>query len=165
MGKSGTKWSVVYLCGHVFLFGEYRARLDAKRRFGMPGTLLSLLPEGNRTDFVLQRSPDPCLWLYPLTVWKKELESFYEKVNLFTPEGRNFLRLYQAGAQPVSLDSDGRLLIPRTFCEYAGITSEIVLLGMKDRIEIWSHERYETWHAQHEAMLPEWTQKFLGGER
>lgn len=146
----------------MFLFGEYRARLDTKRRFVMPSLLLTLLPEGARADFVLQRSPDPCLWLYPLNVWRMELERLYQKVNPFLAEGRSFLRLYQAGAQPVSLDSEGRLLLPKPLCDYAGIQSDIVLLGMKDRIEIWAEEQYNTWKAANEAHFAEWTQKFLG---
>lgn len=161
----GEKWEKVSdrvpLC-EVFLFGEYRARLDSKRRFGMPGVLLALLPEGGRMDFVLQRAPDPCLWLYPLSIWRSELEGLYQRVNLFTPEGRNFLRLYQSGAQPVSLDGEGRLLLPKPFCDYAGIQTDIVLLGMKDRIEIWAENRYTTWKSEHESHLSEWTQKFLG---
>ncbi|GIV22591.1 MAG: hypothetical protein KatS3mg025_0250 [Bacteroidia bacterium] len=165
-GKWGTVGQKVeksgYLCQAVFLFGEYSARLDAKRRFVLPSALLSLLPEGNRTDFVLQRAPDPCLWLYPLSVWKSELEKIHEKINLFTPEGRNFARLFQSGAQPVSLDTANRLVLPKPFCDYAGIAAEIILLGMKDRIEIWAQEPYERWKSQHEAHLSEWTQRFLG---
>ncbi|MCX7606437.1 MAG: division/cell wall cluster transcriptional repressor MraZ [Bacteroidia bacterium] len=146
----------------MFLFGEYSARLDAKRRFGLPSALLSLLPEGSRTEFVLQRAPDPCLWLYPLSVWKGELEKIHERVNLFTPEGRNFARLFQSGAQPVSLDTAGRLVLPKSFCDYASIDTDIVLLGMRDRIEIWSQTQYDAWKLQHETHLPEWTQRFLG---
>lgn len=156
MEKSG------YFCQAVFLFGEYSARLDAKRRFLMPSALLSLLPEGSRTEFVLQRAPDPCLWLYPLAVWQAELKAIHEKVNLFTPEGRNFVRLFQSGAQPVSLDTANRLVIPKAFCDYAGIQSELILVGMRDRVEIWAQERYKAWQAQHEGRLAEWTQKFLG---
>lgn len=156
MGQSG------YLCQAVFLFGEYSARVDAKRRFVVPSTLLSLLPEGSRTEFVLQKAPDPCLWLYPLSVWKAELEKIHEKVNLFSPEGRNFIRLFQSGAQPVSLDTAGRLVLPKTFCEYAHIEGEVLLLGMRDRVEIWSQSTYQTWLAQYEGQFREWTQKFLG---
>ncbi|MCX8113186.1 MAG: division/cell wall cluster transcriptional repressor MraZ [Bacteroidia bacterium] len=146
----------------MFLFGEYRARLDGKRRFGMPSALLALLPEGARTDFVLQRASDPCLWLYPLPIWRAELEALYRRINPFSPEERNFLRLYQAGAQPVSLDSDARLLLPKPLCDYAGIQTDIVLLGMKDRIEIWAEPQYTAWKAENETNLTAWMQKFLG---
>ncbi|MDW8134345.1 MAG: hypothetical protein RMJ66_04695 [Bacteroidia bacterium] len=146
----------------MFLFGEYTARLDSKRRFVLPTTLLSLLPEGHRGDFVLQTAPDPCLWLYPLQVWRNELEKIHQKINLFTPEGRNFLRLFQSGAQPVSLDTSGRLVLPKHFCDYANLKSELVLLGMKDRIEVWSYERYQRWKNQNDPHLSEWTEKFLG---
>lgn len=156
MGESG------YLCQQVFLFGEYKARLDAKRRFVVPGALLALLPEGARTEFVLQKAPDPCLWLYPLAIWKAELEKLHARLNLFTPEGRNFLRLFQSGAQPVQPDAAGRLLLPKPFCDYAGLTGEILLIGLKDRIEIWDQTQYETWKTQHESTFSEWLQKFLG---
>lgn len=151
-----------YLCQAVFLFGEYVARLDTKRRFVLPSALLALLPEGSRTHFVLQKAPDPCLWLYPLEVWKKELEKIHEKVNLFTPEGRSFVRLFQSGAQPASLDAAGRLVVPKPFCDYAGIVSELVLVGLRDRIELWGRERYESWQAETENRFGEWIEKFLG---
>lgn len=128
----------------------------------LPSALLSLLPPEQRTHFVLQRAPDPCLWLYPLDVWKKELEQIHEKINLFSPDGRSFLRLFQSGAQPLSLDPANRLLLPKALCEYAGLSGDLVLIGMKDRVEIWDLGRYEAWKAQHEKELGTWTQRMLG---
>ncbi len=151
-----------YFCQAVFLFGEYSARLDPKRRLVIPNLLLSMLPEEQRTSFVLQKAPDPCLWLYPLSVWKEELQKLHEKVNLFTPEGRNFIRLFQSGAQPLSLDSANRLLLPKSLCEYAHLTADLTLIGMKDRIEIWDSTTYEKWIATHENKRTEWLQAFLG---
>lgn len=121
-----------------------------------------MLPEEQRTSFVLQKAPDPCLWLYPLSVWKEELQKLHEKVNLFTPEGRNFIRLFQNGAQPLSLDSANRLLLPKSLCEYAHLTADLTLIGMKDRIEIWDSATYEKWIATHETKRTEWLQTFLG---
>lgn len=128
----------------------------------VPSALLSLLPPEHRTHFVLQKAPDPCLWLYPLEIWKKELEYIHEKINLFSPEGRNFLRLFQSGAQPLSLDPANRLLLPKGLCEYADLNGDLVLIGMKDRIEVWDLGRYEAWKAQHEKDLNTWTQRLLG---
>jgi MraZ protein len=151
-----------YFCQAVFLFGEYSARLDPKRRLVIPNPLLSMLPEEHRTHFVLQRAPDPCLWLYPLTVWKEELQKLHEKVNLFTPEGRSFVRLFQSGAQPLSLDSANRLLLPKALCEYAGLNGDVILIGMKDRIEVWDSATYQQWLTTNETNRVEWLQQFLG---
>jgi len=151
-----------YFCQTVFLFGEYSARLDPKRRLVLPQALLSLIPEAQRSHFVLQKAPDACLWLYPLVVWKEELQKLHEKANLFIPEGRAFLRLFQSGAQPLTLDSANRLLLPKSLCDYAGLTGELTLLGLRDRIELWDADTYTRWTATHENKRQEWLQQFLG---
>jgi MraZ protein len=83
-------------------------------------------------------------------------------VNLFTPEGRSFVRLFQSGAQPLSLDSANRLLLPKALCEYAGLNGDVILIGMKDRIEVWDSATYQQWLTTNETNRVEWLQQFLG---
>lgn len=133
------------------LFGEYECKVDAKGRFLFPSTLLSFFPEEEQKEFVINKSMDSCLILYPMDVWEKEIQKIYSK-NQFMEKNRAFARMFQSGAQPVHLDNQKRILIPKKLLEVSGIQNDIVLIGAYDRIEIWSKERFEDWlnRNQHE---------------
>ena len=154
------------------LFGEYPIKADAKGRFLLPAVLLrQLAPEpaagaaaGAATQtaaaeqFVMGRGLDPCLVIYPLGVWQAEMGALYAR-NRFDPDTRTLARLYQSGAQPVELDAQKRLLIPKPLWEEltAGEPSpgELTLIGAHDRIEVWTTARYRQWLSAH---LPQLTQ-------
>jgi MraZ protein len=126
------------------IFGEYECKLDEKGRFLLPSALLKQLPEDQREEFVLNRGLDPCLVLYPMSVWREELRKIHSK-NQYVAKNRAFARKFQSGATPANPDSNRRLLIPKRLMSYAGIERDLVLIGAFDRIEIWGKERYEEW--------------------
>ena len=129
------------------LFGEYPCKVDPKGRFLFPAALLRLLPEDERTHFVINAGLDPCLVLYPLKIWETELQKIYS-LNQFVARNRTFARRFQNGATPVDIDGQNRILIPRRLAMDAGIDKDVLLFGSFDRIEIWSQERYSDWLAQ-----------------
>jgi MraZ protein len=139
------------------LFGEYDCKVDAKGRFLFPSVLLSFFEEEEQNDFVINKGMDSCLVLYPQQVWEQEIEKIYSK-NQFLEKNRAFARMFQSGAQPVRLDNQKRILIPKKLLECAEIQNDIVLIGAYDRIEIWSKEKFEAWlnvHQQNFANLSE----------
>lgn len=142
------------------LFGEYPCRLDDKGRLLMPATLAGLLPS-NLTDYVLARGLDPCLLLYPRPVWDAELTRVYT-TNQFQETNRAFGRLFQQGAQPVSLDKTRRLLIPRRLLEQAQMGLDLVLLGAYDKIEIWNEATYSQWLGTASAQRSQLAQAAMG---
>ncbi len=126
------------------LIGEYACTLDTKGRFLLPSALRKQLPEGEQTEFVLNKGLDHCLVLYPTKVWQKELTNI-QSLNTYEKDNRTFIRLFLSGAAEVILDASDRMLIPKPLMEKAKLSKDIILLAQLDRIEIWDKTIYENW--------------------
>ncbi len=121
--------------------GEYESTLDPKGRFLLPGAFKKQLTEGENT-FVVARGTEKCLWLYPLSSWKPIYEKL-SQLNDFDPKVREFRRFFLGSASEVELDSAGRMLIPPTLKEYAGLQKDITLSSATNKLEIWDNKRYK----------------------
>jgi len=120
--------------------GEYEATVDAKGRFLLPGGLKKQLPEGE-SRFILSRGFEKCLTLYPLKSWELIIAKI-SKLNDFDPKVRQFRRQFLGGATEIELDGAGRMLLPGTHREFAGLNKDIVLAAALDRFEIWDAAKY-----------------------
>lgn len=101
--------------------------------------LENVLHEG----FVVNRNLfEKCLVLYPAQQWA-EVSGQLGQLNRFIEKNERFIRRFNNGATPVSLDGTGRLLVPSALAEYADLKKEVKLMGNGDRVEIWSKARYE----------------------
>src|SRR5688500_17034677 len=109
------------------LLGEYEETVDLKGRFLLPAGLKKQLPEGANT-FVLNRGFEKCLTLYPMISWDPIVQQI-AAMNEFKPKVRQFRRQFLAGATQVELDTAGRMLLPQTLKEYAGLGKDIILVG------------------------------------
>ena len=117
--------------------GEYNHIIDAKGRLIIPARFRELLGE----EFILTKGLDGCLSIYPMDAW----EAFETKIRalpLTNKNARTFTRFFVAGATNCELDRQGRILVPQTLREFAGLEKEVVLTGNLDRIEIWSKEKW-----------------------
>lgn len=123
------------------LNGEFEATVDAKSRFLLPGGIKKQLPEGENR-FIISRGLDKCLSLYPLKNWEKIVADI-SSLNQFDPKVRAFRRQFIGGATEVELDSAGRLLLPGSLKEYAGIAKDIVLSSAFTHFEIWDETSYK----------------------
>ncbi|MBS1760997.1 MAG: division/cell wall cluster transcriptional repressor MraZ [Bacteroidetes bacterium] len=124
------------------LLGEYGVTLDARGRFLFPVGLKDQLPESERAKFVINRSFEKCLALYPMKTW----EPLFAKVaglNEFDPKQREFKRAFLNGATYVEPDAAGRILLPPTLKAYAEMTKDVVLMASGDKIEIWDSNKYK----------------------
>jgi MraZ protein len=81
--------------------------------------------------------------LFPYSEWEAELNRIREKLNAYNREHSRFLRDYFKGSAEVSLDANGRFLVPKRLMELAGIEREVILMGVDKKIEIWDKQRYE----------------------
>ena len=120
--------------------GEYEATVDAKGRFLLPGGLKKQLPEGEGR-FILSRGFEKCLTLYPLKSWEVIITKIAQ-LNDFDPKVRQFRRQFLGGATEVELDNAGRMLLPGSLRELAGLGKDIVLSAALDRFEIWDASKY-----------------------
>jgi MraZ protein len=123
-------------------FGNEICMLDAKGRITVPARMRrNLAPEANDT-FVIVRSFDPCVNLYPADEW----ELFDAKLSALgdgDPDVREFIRGIYATAHEATLDGQGRLNIPDHLLEWAGVKKETILVGNKGRLELWHPATYE----------------------
>ncbi len=117
--------------------GEYSHTIDTKGRLIIPAKFRELLGE----EFVLTKGLDGCLSIYPMEEWK----SFEEKLKslpLTNKNARKFSRFFVSGATVCELDKQGRILVPSTLREFAGLEKDVVLTGSLNRIEIWSKTKW-----------------------
>jgi MraZ protein len=121
--------------------GEYEATVDAKGRFLLPGGLRKQLPEGEGR-FILGRGFEKCLTLYPMKSWELIVAKI-SQLNDFDPKVRQFRRQFLGGATEIELDAAGRMLLPASLKEFAGLSKDIVLAAAMDRFEIWDAAKYK----------------------
>lgn len=117
--------------------GEYNHTIDTKGRLIIP----SKFREGLGEEFVVTKGLDGCLFVFPNEEW----QAFEEKLKalpLTNKNARQFARFFVAGATPCELDKQGRVLLPGTLREFAGLEKDVVLTGMLNRIEVWSKEKW-----------------------
>ena len=125
----------------VGFLGEYEATVDSKNRFLLPGGLKKQFPEGEN-KFVVSRGFEKCLVLYPMKTWETLVEKL-AKLNDFDPKVRQFKLGFLGGATEVELDGAGRMLLPSSLREYAGLTKDVILASDIDKIKIWDADRYK----------------------
>jgi len=122
--------------------GEFDCKLDLKGRLMLPsGLRKQLSPEANQS-FVVNRGFEQCLVLYPKNDWDR-ISAEVNQLNQYVKKNREFIRYFYRGATELSLDSAGRILLPKRLQTYGEIEKEVVLFGYSDRIEIWDKDKYE----------------------
>ena len=121
--------------------GEYEHALDSKNRIIVP----SKFREELGTKFILTKGLDGCLYAYPISEWAT-LEEKLKKLPLTSKNARAFVRFFFSGANEMETDKQGRTLIPQSLLEYAAVKKEIVSIGVSNRVEIWSKEKWEEYN-------------------
>ena len=124
------------------LIGEYKHKLDAKKRLSIPSKFRKEL--GERA--VLSKGLDGCLFLFSVANWEEFVHKLGE-LKLGQQESRNFSRHFLTGAVEVDLDVLGRILVPDYLKKTADLKKKAVITGVLNRIEIWDEERWETMKA------------------
>ena len=128
----------------VTFIGDYTCRLDAKGRVLLPSAFRKLLNGDSESRCVLRKNLyEKCLDLYSIAEREKQTELVWAKVNPFNKKHAGFLREFFRGTAEVPIDSNGRILIPKKFFEFAGFSKDITLAGQDGKIEIWDTETYE----------------------
>ena len=115
--------------------GEYQHALDLKGRVNFPVKIR----EGLGERFIVTRGLDHCLFVYSGEGWA-ELEGKLRALPM--SKSRDIQRFFFASAVEVEPDKQGRILIPQNLRDYAGLEKDIIIIGVSDRAEIWSRERW-----------------------
>ena len=131
----------------IMFMGEYHHNIDEKGRLTIPSKVRDELGE----YFIVTRGLDNCLFVYPKEEWTNIINKYKELPN--TKDARNFMRFFLSGATTCEFDKNGRINIPSPLIKYADLIKECVIIGVNDRLEIWSKERWENFILENEDNL------------
>lgn len=126
---------------HAFR-GRFEIKLDPKGRLSLPQAYRSLLDQRLVVTNSRYRGHS-CLHVFTVQQWEK-LERRIQKLSSLKPEVQAFSRFYLSGGQPVEIDGQGRVMIPQSLRRFADLDGHAVLVGLGDKIEIWSQRSWST---------------------
>ena len=132
--------------------GNIEARTDAKGRAFLPATFRKVLQASGSETLVLRKDIfQDCLVLYPESVWNEQMDTLRGKLNRYNAQHQQIFRQFVSEVEIVTLDGNGRFLIPKRYLAMAGIQQDVKFIGMGDTIEIWAGGRAEESQMSSEA--------------
>ncbi len=126
------------------LLGTHSYQLDPKGRISLPARFREAFADGA----YLTLGQDGCLFCFPRAEWEQRAAEL-RSAPLSDAEGRARARLFFGNAEEVGLDSQGRLLVPQRLRSEVGIGKEAVVVGVMDRMDVWSREGYDRYQQEH----------------
>ena len=124
--------------------GNIEARIDAKGRAFLPSTFRKVLQASGSESLVLRKDIfQPCLVLYPESVWNEQMDALRARLNRYNAQHQRIFRQFVSEVELVTLDGNGRFLIPKRYLSMTEIQQDVKFIGMGDTIEIWSDVKVE----------------------
>lgn len=123
--------------GGIMLIGEYHHNLDEKNRIVIPNKYRIELGE----EFIITRGIESCLYVYSKEEWNK-LVTKLDTLPFTKKDARTFMRSFFSGANNCLFDKSGRIIISDPLMKHAHLDKECVIIGVNDRLEIWSEALY-----------------------
>ncbi|MBD8387312.1 division/cell wall cluster transcriptional repressor MraZ [Dysgonomonas sp. BGC7] len=124
--------------------GNIEAKIDAKARIFVPAAFRKILQSSAQNTLILRKDIfQDCLVLYPLQVWDDEVAKLRSRLNRWDKEQQALFRQFVVDAERLEMDANGRILIPKRYCQMIGVTSDVRFLGVDNTIEIWNNDSLE----------------------
>lgn len=121
--------------------GNIEAKVDSKGRAFLPATFRKVLSASGEEGLILRKDVfQPCLVIYPESVWNEQMDSLRSRLNRWNAEHQRIFRQFVSDAEILNLDSNGRFLISKRQLTQTGINQNIKFIGMGDCIEIWNND-------------------------
>ncbi len=121
--------------------GEFKSTLDAKGRMNFP---IKLREELGGSFFISKSLGENCIKVYSKDDWHKIVEKFDNEPQTKTEELRRYLF---GSSYEVEPDKQGRVLIPPTLREYAQLQSDVVIVGLEGKAEIWDKGNWDRYNS------------------
>lgn len=121
--------------------GEFHHNLDEKGRLIIPSKFRNEL--GNK--FIVTRGMEKCLFIYSIKEWNNMIEKL-KPLPFTKKDARTFMRMFLSGATECEIDSNGRINISIPLINHANLEKECVIIGVNERIEIWSKSEFEDFY-------------------
>ena len=142
MARSALLW--VFVATIVFQ-GPAALTLDGKGRIAMPARHREVLSAMGVSQLTITKHPEGSLMIFPRPAW----ETFREKVAALPMSASGWKRIFLGNAMDVEIDASSRVLIAPELRTAAGLSRDVMLLGMGSHFELWDAARY----AEHEAQV------------
>ena len=122
--------------------GNIEAKIDTKGRAFLPAVFRKVLQTGGEDRLVLRKDVfQPCLVLYPESVWNEQMDQMRARLSRWNRQQQQVYRRFVSEVEPLTLDGNGRFLIPKRYQRMAEIEQDLKFVGMGDTIEIWSNKK------------------------
>ncbi len=121
------------------IIGNYTSKLTSSRRVAIPKKIREKL--GNR--FIIARWYENCLVAVSTDAWQELLNKLTGKSDIFTSPVRDTDRFILGSAYEVNTDSQGRALLPESLVKFAGLTDDVVFVGLGERVELWNKASWQ----------------------
>ena len=141
--------------GDFMFMGEYHHTIDEKGRITIPSKLRDELGE----EFIVTKGLDGCLFVYPKEEWNNIAKKYKELPN--TKDARNYLRFFLSGAVVSDFDKQGRLNITQPLIKHADLVKDCIIIGVNERLEIWSKDRWEEFLSNNEDTISDIADKLF----
>ena len=124
--------------------GNSEAKTDSKGRVFLPSNFRKQLQLAAEECLIMRKDTyQDCLVLYPESVWNEQMNELRSRLNRWNAKHQMIFRQFVSDVEIITLDSNGRFLIPKRYLKLANIEQEVRFIGMDDTIEIWSKKALE----------------------
>ncbi len=124
--------------------GNIEAKTDMKGRAFLPAVFRKVLQASGEENLIMRKDIfQDCLVLYPESVWNEQVDGLRQRLNRFNAQHQRIFRQFVSEVEMLTLDGNGRFLIPKRYMQAAGIQQTVRFIGMGDTIEIWAAEKIE----------------------
>jgi MraZ protein len=124
--------------------GNIEAKTDIKGRAFLPAVFRKVLQASGQENLIMRKDIfQDCLVLYPESVWNEQMDTLRQRLNRYNAEHQRIFRQFVSEVEMLTLDGNGRFLIPKRYMQAAGIQQTVKFIGMGDTIEIWAADKIE----------------------
>lgn len=141
-------------------YGEYLHSIDRKGRLILPSKFREVAKANFIEKFFVTRGLDKCLFMFSEEEWRTQ-EAKFKAISFTKQQARTFNRLYFSGAQDVVCDRQGRILLPQFLKDFAEIKKDVMLVGVSNRIEIWSKDKWNEFFGNSRSSFEEIAEKIM----
>jgi len=127
--------------------GTYHHTVDHKNRLNIPAKFRGNPESPENEHYVIVRGFEGCLYVYSHNSWLVIEEKLSGLKTLSDPKARYFVRLMLSNAADAKIDKQGRIAIPQNLLDLAGISKEVTIRGIFDKIELWDPERLKDYES------------------
>ena len=138
--------------------GTHSPRLDEKGRLFLPAKFRDELAEG----LVITKGQERCLYVWPMAEFRRVTEAM-SQAPVTQKTVRDYSRVFFASASDEVPDKQGRITVPPSLREYAGLSRDCVVIGANTRVEVWDAAAWESYLADREQAFADLEEEVLPG--